>query len=201
MSTGRESEKPTYFATPATLRGWLMKHHQTRPKLWVGFHKKGSGKASITWPESVDEALCYGWIDGVRKRVDDTSYKIRFTPRTARSKWSAVNIKRARELTDLGRMRAPGRRTFAKVARGQGASYSYEDRKNARLNDSQEKRLRANTKAWTFFQTRPPSNRRAAVFWIVSAKKPETRERRLTALIRDSAQSRTIGPLTRAPRT
>ena len=104
--------KVTFFATPAALRAWLRKHHGQRLELWVGFHKKGSGKPSITWPESVDEALCFGWIDGVRKRLDDTSYVIRFTPRRSKSIWSAVNIKRVAELRALGLMRPKGAQAF-----------------------------------------------------------------------------------------
>ena len=166
-------------------------------ELWVGFYRKGSGQPSITWQESVDEALCYGWIDSVRKKIDETSYKIRFTPRTSRSRWSAVNIRRARVLTKLGRVRAPGRRAFEKTKGELSAGYSYEDRNNARLEGQQEKRFRANTKAWKFFEAQPAWYRRSAVFWVISAKRPETRERRLMTLIQESATARTVAPLTR----
>jgi uncharacterized protein YdeI (YjbR/CyaY-like superfamily) len=186
----------TFFPTQADFRKWLEKHHETTNELWVGFHKKGSGKPSITWPQAVDEALCFGWIDGIRKSIDDTSYMIRFTPRKKTSTWSAVNIKRAKELIDLGLMRPAGVRAFEKRSEEKSAIYSYE-RKNATLPGPYERRLRANKTAWSFFQSQAPSYQKAAIWWIISAKKDETKLRRLASLIEDSEKGKTIAPLTR----
>ena len=185
----------TFFATPEEFLAWLEEHHDVADELWVGFYKKASGKPSITWPESVDQALCFGWIDGKRVSVDAESYANRFTPRRARSRWSAVNVKRAEELIRLGLMRPAGLEAFER--RGDEAGYSYEQRDAADLGEAFERRLRANERAWAFFQAQPPWYRRTAIFWVVSAKKEETRERRLAQLIADSEEGRTIGPLTR----
>src|SRR5947209_7903 len=141
---------PTFFPTPSDFRAWLEKNHDKAQELWVGYYKVGSGKPSITWPESVDEALCFGWIDGLRKSVDGDSYMIRFTPRKPRSKWSAVNVARIQELTNLGRMRPEGLKAFE--YRTEEATYSYEKRDNARLDDADAERFRANQQAWDFFQ-------------------------------------------------
>jgi uncharacterized protein YdeI (YjbR/CyaY-like superfamily) len=191
---------PTFFATPAELRAWLEEHHGDTAELWVGFHKKGSGRPSITWPEAVDEALCFGWIDGVRKRVDESSYAIRFTPRKPRSTWSAVNIARVEELTSQGRMRPEGQRAFERRSEDNSAIYSYEQRHAARLEDAQEQRFRANQRAWEFFQAQPAWYRRTAIWWVVSAKQEATRQRRLATLIDHSEQGRTVPPLTRPAR-
>lgn len=188
--------KPTFFATPSAFRAWLEEHHATKRELLVGFYKKGSGRPSITWPESVDEALCFGWIDGVRRSVDDERYTIRFSPRTSRSTWSAVNIKRAKELIELGKMRPAGLAAFKARADERSAVYSYEQRRAAKLDDNFEARFRSNRKAWEHFQSRPPSYRRAAIHWVTSAKKPQTRDRRLAALIERSGQGKTVDQLT-----
>lgn len=188
--------KPRFFATPAKFRAWLEKHHATKRELLVGFYKKGSGNPSITWPESVDEALCFGWIDGVRRSVDDERYTIRFSPRTSRSTWSAVNIKRAKELIEEKRMRSAGLAAFEARADERSAIYSYEQQRSAKLDKELERRFRANRKAWDDFQSRPPSYRRAAVHWVMSAKKLETRDRRLATLIEESAKGKQIKPLT-----
>jgi uncharacterized protein YdeI (YjbR/CyaY-like superfamily) len=190
--------RPTSFATPVALRRWLSAHHSDTSELWVLFQRKESGKPSLTWPESVDEALSFGWIDGIRKRVDETSYLIRFTPRKPGSIWSAVNIRRAQALIRLGRMRRSGREAFA--ARTRSRVYSYEQRKDAALAAAEERRFRGDERAWTYFRNSPPSYRRTAIFWVVSAKKPETRRRRLDALIDDSSHQRRIGPLRRTTR-
>jgi uncharacterized protein YdeI (YjbR/CyaY-like superfamily) len=187
----------TFFAEPADFRAWLEKNHDRASELWVGFHKKGSGRPSITWPESVDEALCFGWIDGVRKSLGPDSYMIRFTPRKARSTWSAVNIKRAQELAAEGRMRPAGLKAFEARTDDRSAIYAYEQRHAAKLDPEQEREFRANAKAWEYFQSRPPSYRRTATWWVVSAKREETRRKRLRTLIEDSAQGRTIRQLTR----
>jgi uncharacterized protein YdeI (YjbR/CyaY-like superfamily) len=189
--------EPTFFATPDEFRAWLQEHHATESELLVGFHKKGSGRPSITWPESVDQALCFGWIDGVRRRVDDDSYSIRFTPRKARSTWSAINVKRVGELTELGLMHPAGLAAFERRTDDRTGIYSHERRKAAAFEPAMEQRFRADAGAWSWFQAQPPSYRRAATHWVISAKRPETRERRLQRLIEDSAAGRTVPPLTR----
>ena len=190
---------PTFFATPDAFRAWLEGHHETARELWVGFHKKGSGRPSITWPEAVDEALCVGWIDGVRKGIDEASYVIRFTPRKPRSTWSAVNIARVAELTALGRMRPAGLAAFEARSPEKSATYAYEQEAVA-LDAAAEAELRAHPEAWSFFQAQPPSYRKAAAWWVAGARKEETRRKRLAALIDDSARSRTVPPLTRRPK-
>jgi uncharacterized protein YdeI (YjbR/CyaY-like superfamily) len=187
---------PIFFATPSEFRAWLAEHHNKATELLVGFHKKGSGKPSITWPEAVDQALCFGWIDGVRRSYDETSYTIRFTPRKPRSTWSAVNIKRANELTTLGLMHPAGLRAFEARAEERSAIYAYE-RMNARFPEEYERQFRTNQVAWDFFQAQAPSYQKTATWWVISAKKEETRRKRLAALIADSEHHRTIQPLTR----
>lgn len=188
----------TFFKTPADFRKWLEKHHETEQELWVGFYKKDSGKPSITWPESVDEALCFGWIDGVRKSVDETRYKIRFTPRKRGSIWSAVNIKRAEALIEEGRMRPAGLQAFQNRKEDRARVYSYEQPGGPKLSEEYEEKLRVNPKAWEFFQAQTPSYRKTTCWWIMSAKKEETRLRRLDQLIADSARGRSISPMLQA---
>jgi len=188
--------KPVFFPTPASFRAWLSKHHGQRDDVWVGFYKRASGKPSITWPESVDEALCFGWIDGIRKSLGDQSYVIRFTPRKPRSTWSAVNIKRAKELVALGRISPAGLRAFAARSDDRSAIYSYEQRKRAKLDPADEKRFRAKAKPWGFFEAQPPGYRQITLYWITSGKKPETRQRRLATLIDYSTQQKRIPRLT-----
>jgi uncharacterized protein YdeI (YjbR/CyaY-like superfamily) len=199
-ATVATSMKPTFFTAPAELREWLAQHHDKRDELWVGFHKKSSGRPSITWPEAVDQALCFGWIDGVRKSVDEDRYTIRFTPRKARSTWSAVNIKRAEELTRQGLMHPAGVEAFKRRTQDRSGIYSYEQRRAAKLGKDFEQRFRANEKAWEFFQAQPPSYRTTAIWWVVSAKKEETRRKRLLTLIQDSQEGHRIPPLTGPPR-
>jgi uncharacterized protein YdeI (YjbR/CyaY-like superfamily) len=189
--------KPTFFAAPDGLRAWLAANHDKRTELWVGFHKRGTGRPSITWPESVDAALCFGWIDGVRKGIDDERYMIRFTPRQPRSIWSKVNIARVGELTKRGLMHAAGLAAFAARDPKRSGVYSFERTDTHTLAPAYEKRLRANAKAWAFFGGQAPWYRRAANHWVMSAKKEETREKRLATLIDDCAHGRTIKPLTR----
>jgi uncharacterized protein YdeI (YjbR/CyaY-like superfamily) len=174
--------KPRFFKTPADFRAWLLKHHDTAPELLVGFYKKGSGKPSMTWPESVDEALCVGWIDGIRRRIDDDSYSIRFTPRRSGSIWSAVNTKRVAVLTRERRMRPAGLAAFEARDAKKTAIYSYE-RETAVWPPAFERQFRANAKAWTHFNAAPPSYRRLATYWVTSAKQEATRQRRLATLI------------------
>ena len=189
--------KPLFFATPNEFRAWLELHHAAKTELLVGFYKKGSGKPSITWPQSVDEALCFGWIDGVRRSLGDDAYTIRFTPRKATSIWSAINVDKVSELEKLGKMRDAGRRAFAGRSAAKTGVYSFERKETAKLTGPQERMLRSNRKAAAFFDAQPPWYRRTATHWVISAKRDETRARRLAQLIADSAAGRTIGPLTR----
>jgi uncharacterized protein YdeI (YjbR/CyaY-like superfamily) len=191
--------KPRFFPSPSDWHAWLEEHHEEYDELWVGFHKKDSGKPSITWPEAVDGALCFGWIDGVRKSLNETSYVIRFTPRRPRSVWSAVNIKRVAALTRMGRMRPPGVQAFEKRTGNRSEIYAYEQRKGAKLGGVYEKTFRANKSAWEFFRAQPPWYQRTASWGVISAKKEETRLKRLAQLIKDSEQGKTIRELRRAP--
>jgi uncharacterized protein YdeI (YjbR/CyaY-like superfamily) len=190
--------KPRFFPTLADWRAWLEQNHATEQELWVGFHKRDSGRPSITWPESVDGALCFGWIDGVRKSIDATSYKIRFTPRKPRSIWSAININRVAELKRMGAMHAAGLSAFEKRQDERSAIYAYEQRKTAKLPPQYEKQFRANKAAWKFFTSQPPWYQRTATYRVVSAKKEETRVKRLATLIKDSANQRSIAELRRS---
>ncbi len=183
--------KVKFFKTPSDFRKWLAAHHASETELWVGFYKKDSGKSSITWPQSVDEALCFGWIDGIRKNIDEVSYKIRFTPRKQRSTWSAVNIKRVPELTEQGLMKEAGLKAFAARQENRSGIYSYEQR-SPELPAQYAKKLKKNAAAWKFFQAQPPSYRKAVNWWVVSAKQEETRLKRLDKLIDDSAAGRRI---------
>ncbi len=191
--------KPVFFATPEEFRAWLDAHHGSATELLMGLYKKGSGRPSITWPEAVDEALCFGWIDGVRQRIDDASYMNRFTPRKPNSNWSAVNVRRAEELNQQRRMRAAGLKAFRERREDKTATYSYEQRHQAKLDPVQERKFRSKKRAWEWFQTQPEGYRTTAVYWVMSAKRPETRERRLDTLIEDSAKGRRVQPL--RPRT
>ena len=149
--------EPTFFTTPDDFRAWLEEYHDQSQELWVGYYKKATGKPSITWPESVDEALCFGWIDGLRKRVDEEIYIIRFTPRRETSKWSAVNISRVEELTEQGRMHPAGLKAFENRTAEKSGTYAYEQqRENAQLDEAQEQQFRANPQAWAFFQAQAP---------------------------------------------
>ena len=188
--------KPTFFATPADFRKWFEKNHDTTAELLVGFYKKNSGKPSISWPESVDEALCFGWIDGVRRSIDAESYSIRFTPRRARSIWSNVNTKRVAELTKQGRMHASGLAAFKARDPKRSGIYAFEQRqKDQELDPALEAKIRKNKKAWAFFQAQPPGYRRLMSVYVMSAKKEETRLRRLARLIDDSAAGQRVGIL------
>jgi len=183
--------KIKYFKSANDFRRWLEKNHATTQELWVGYYKKSSQQPSLTWPESVDEALCFGWIDGIRKSVDDLRYTSRLTPRRRGSIWSAVNIKRARELTEKGLMRPPGMAAFNARKENKSGIYSYEQR-SANLARPYEKRLRQNKAAWDFFYAQPPSYRKAIAWWIVSAKQEATRLKRLEKLIEESANRKRL---------
>lgn len=170
------------FKTPAELRRWLAKHHATEQELILVYYKVGCGTASVTWPESVDEALCYGWIDGIRRNVDAVRYSIRFTPRRKDSKWSAINLKRIEALREAGRMQPPGLAVYDARKDKTSTGYTYVRRDGA-LTEEQLAKLRKNRKAWAFFEARAPSYKRLMAYWITSAKQEETRERRLAKLI------------------
>ncbi len=186
------ASKPIFFATPEKFRAWLVKNHANKSELWVGFHRKSSGLPSITWPESVDEALCVGWIDGIRKSVDDASYKIRFTPRKKTSNWSAINIGRVAELTKEKRMQPAGLRAFEARQEVKSGVYAYEQRKLAALDAASEMEFRQHPKAWNFFQAQSPSYRKVLAWWVISAKRVETRRSRLLKLIDESEQGRRL---------
>lgn len=192
---GSDAANPRFFATPAQWRAWLAANHARAEALWVGFRRVGTGQASITWPESVDEALCFGWIDGLRKSLDATSYVIRFTPRKSSSNWSAINVKRMAELEREGRVRAAGRKAFEARKGERTAIYSYEQRP-AELPAELEAPFRRDRPAWTWWCAAAPSYRRAATWWILSAKQDATRDRRLALLIECSAGGERI-PLLR----
>lgn len=191
VSAGMDGATPTYFATQADFRRWLEANHANAAELLVGFHKKGSGLASIDWPQSRDEALCFGWIDGVRKSLGDSAYTIRFTPRRKGSIWSRINIERFKALEAEGLMTEAGRRAY-EAGKERTDHYAYENEER-RLAPEEERAFRANAKAWADFEKRPPGYRKVALFWVTSAKRPETRAKRLATLIEDSAAGRKIG--------
>jgi uncharacterized protein YdeI (YjbR/CyaY-like superfamily) len=186
-----------FFRSPAELRKWFEKNHTDATELWVGYYKKGSGKPSVTWPESVDEALCVGWIDGIRKSIDEVSYTIRFTPRKPRSIWSAINIRRAEELIKLGLMLPKGLDAYQAREENKSGIYSYEQR-SADLPEQYAKRLRGNKDAWEFYQSQSAAYRKKVNWWVISPKKEETRLKRLDKLIETLASERTIPQLTRS---
>jgi uncharacterized protein YdeI (YjbR/CyaY-like superfamily) len=173
--TGDDGIAPAFYATPDAWRAWLEAHHGDAREHWVGFHKRDSGRESITWPEAVDQALCFGWIDGIRRRIDDASYMIRFTPRKRTSRWSIAAFE-------------------ARTVEGR---YSYEQRDAAAFDPERERRLRADAAAWEYFSRQAPWYRRTATHWVMSAKREETRDRRLARLIADCAAGRPTGPLAR----
>ena len=188
---------PQFFADPEALRAWFLAHADEGGELLLGYWKTGTGRPSVTWPESVDEALCVGWIDGVRRRLDDESYVIRFTPRRPGSTWSAVNVARVAELTAQGRMQPAGLAAFEQRRADRSGTYAYEQREVAALTTEQEAVFRATLNAWEFFSSQPPSYRHTATWWVVSAKRAETRERRLAQLVDDSAHGRRLAQLSR----
>ena len=182
-----------FFETPEAWRAWLEEHHGTETEVEVGFRRRGSGMPSMTWSESVDEALCFGWIDGVRRGIDETSYRIRFTPRKKRSTWSKVNIEKIAALTAQGRMRPAGLAAFEARTEDNSGIYSHE--RPQALPPEYEARLREHAAAWEDWSSRSPSYRRQAAHWVASAKREETRERRLAQLIESCAAGRKVPPL------
>ena len=187
--------KALYFHSPAEFRDWLSKHHATEKELLVGFHKVGTGKPSMTWSESVDQALCFGWIDGVRRSVDENRYTIRFSTRQPKSNWSKINIAKVEALRKAGLMTPAGERAYAARKEARTGIYSFEQERPQELSRPYQKRFKANARAWTYFQSQAPWYRRTIAFWVMSAKKEETREKRLTILIADSARGRRVGML------
>ena len=185
-------DSPVFFAKPVTFRAWLEKHHQTKREQWVGFHRKASGRVSITWPEAVDEALCFGWIDGLRKGIDAESYKIRFTPRRPTSNWSAINIRRMKELMRERRIRPAGMKAFQKRVAERSGIYSYENRKSATLRAAARKQFHADVVAWKFFQQQPASYQQTTIWWVTNAKRPQTQQDRLRKLIAFSKTGRRL---------
>ncbi len=187
--------KPQFFAHHEEFRAWLEANHATESEVFVGFYKQHTGRRSPTWEETVREALCFGWIDGLTRRIDDDAYCIRFTPRKPRSNWSAVNVRHVQELLREGRMHPAGIAAFEARTPPRPGVYTYENRHEAKLSRAQQQRFRANERAWKFFEAQPPGYRQNAIFWVVSAKREETRERRLATLIEDSTHGRRIAPL------
>lgn len=187
----------TFFKTQTDFRKWLEKNGTSAVEIWVGFYKKDSGKATVTYKEAVDEALCFGWIDGIRKSIDEISYTNRFTPRKKKSTWSAVNIKRVGELKKLKRMKPPGLKVFEERDGKRANLYSFEQRKDPALPAGFIKQFKANKKAWNYFSSQAPWFQRTSIWWVISAKQDETKVKRLGILINDSEHERTISLLTR----
>ena len=183
---------PIFFKTASEFNAWLEKHGGTEPEVIVGYYKRDSGRPSMTWPESVDEALCFGWIDGVRKNVDEHSYQIRFTPRKPSSTWSAINIEKVRVLQSQGRMREPGLKAFSNRLEAKSKIYSYEQADTATLESTEEALFRQNKKAWKFFEAQPLGYRHLVIWRIISAKRPGTRQARLAKLIEASENGKRL---------
>ena len=190
-----EPNDVTHFDSPAAFRNWLKQQHRDRDELWVGYWKKSTGHPSITWEESVDEALCFGWIDGIRKRVDEEAYTIRFTPRRSKSRWSRRNIDRFDALEAAGRVGSAGAVAYAERAEENSGQYSFEQEAPTTLTDDYLMRLRSDQNAWADWRSRPPGYRKQVAHWVMSAKRESTRERRLAALIVDCAAGRKVKPL------
>jgi uncharacterized protein YdeI (YjbR/CyaY-like superfamily) len=188
-----------YFETSADFRAWLEANHETATELWVGFHKKATGRPSITWPEAVDQALCFGWIDGIRKSVDEHSYTNRFTPRKPTSAWSKVNVDKVAKLAEAGLMMPAGRRAFEARDEARSGIYSFEQRPQE-LPPEYAARFQQNASAWAFYQAQPPGYQRLTTHWVTSAKREETRLKRLATLIEDSEHGRRIAQLARPPK-
>jgi uncharacterized protein YdeI (YjbR/CyaY-like superfamily) len=183
--------EPLFFISIDGWRAWLAAHHASEKEVLLGLHKRASGRPSITWAQAVEEALCFGWIDGVRRPIDPESYSIRFTPRRPRSIWSAVNIDKAERLIAAGRMEPAGLRAFQARSEDRSRIYAFEQGE-VELPAQALERLRADARAWSFWESRPPGYKRIASWWVISAKREQTRERRLATLIEDCAAGRLI---------
>ena len=186
-------EKLRFFRSPSGFRRWLEKNHDKSQELWIGFYRKDSGKGGMTYHEALDEALCFGWIDGIRKKIDEYSFTNRFTPRKRNSIWSNVNVAHIERLKREGRMMPPGIAAFNAKDETRAGVYSFE-RERAELEPQMKKRFRENAKAWKYFEAQPPYYRRIAAWWIISAKRDETREKRLAELIRVSSKEMRLAP-------
>jgi uncharacterized protein YdeI (YjbR/CyaY-like superfamily) len=184
--------KVKFFRSSSEFRRWLEKHHANTSELWLGFYRTSSGKGGITYREALDQALCFGWIDGIRKGLDDVSYTTRFTPRRRKSNWSLVNIDRVRYLRKRGLMKPAGLKAFEERDEAKARKYSYEQR-FPKLDRASETKFKANSRAWKFFQSQPESYKRTATWWVMSAKKQETRSKRLATLIDDSHKGLRLG--------
>jgi uncharacterized protein YdeI (YjbR/CyaY-like superfamily) len=182
---------PRYFTTPAELRRWLAAHHATERELLAGFYKKASGRIGISYKEAVDEALCFGWIDGVKQRVDEIRYTHRFTPRKSGSTWSVINTRRVGELIALKRVAAPGLEAFQRRDPKKTGIYSFENRPST-FDAALARAFKADAGAWRFFRAQPPGYQKLLTFWVMSAKQQETRQRRLAALVKSSAEGKRI---------
>ncbi len=194
MSPSPQPHDVRYFASPEALRDWFDANHETADELWLGYYRKSTGRPSVDWSQAVDEALCVGWIDGVRRSLDETSFVQRFTPRRKGSTWSAVNVAKVKALADEGRMRRAGITAFEARSAANTAIYSYEQAAT-RFTPDEEVRFRAEPSAWADWEARPPSYRRAVTHWVTSAKQAATRARRLDTLIDDSVAGRKVGPM------
>ncbi|MFA6956332.1 MAG: YdeI/OmpD-associated family protein [Thermoanaerobaculia bacterium] len=186
------ADSPRFFENAAAFRAWLERNASREAELVVGFHKVGSGRPSMTWPESVDEALCFGWIDGVRKRIDEHSYLIRFTPRRKGSIWSAINVAKVEKLAAAGRMRPGGLAAFALRTEQKTRVYSYEQEGVLPFSDDELRSLKRSKRAWSYFEQLPPGYRRTILHWVVSAKRPETRARRFATLVESCEQGKRL---------
>jgi uncharacterized protein YdeI (YjbR/CyaY-like superfamily) len=191
---------PVFFETAARFRRWLEKNHASAPALLLGFHRKRPGRTTLTYPEALDEALCFGWIDGVRRSLGDGRWTVRFSPRRPKSIWSLVNIRRVERLKKEGRIAAPGLKAFDGRDRAQSGLYSFEQRKAVTFDTDATRVFKSDAAAWAFWTAQPPGYRRTATFWVMSAKRPETQKRRLKQLVGDSAAGRRIALLARPVR-
>jgi len=187
-----DANQPTYFPTPARLRAWFKRHHDQRDVLWIGFHRQGSGRPSITYPEALDEALCWGWIDGLKNTLNETSYVQRFTPRRPRSIWSKVNLAHVARLEQAGRMQPSGRAALARREEKRTGVYAFEQDKPKAFTPARQRRFQADATAWRHFNALPAYYRKVATFWVESAKREETRERRFAQLLQCSATGRRL---------
>jgi uncharacterized protein YdeI (YjbR/CyaY-like superfamily) len=186
--------RPKFFANQSGFRKWLEINHKIEKELWVGYYKKDSGKANYTWSQTVDEALCFGWIDGIRKSIDEVSYMIRFTPRKPKSNWSKININKVKKLTSLGLMLPAGIKAYSKRNDKNSKIYSFEQKK-VKLKKQYELKFKSNKKGWDFFQSLTTSTITLSVGWVMSAKKEDTSLKRLDTLIKSSEEGKVIPPL------
>jgi Uncharacterized protein conserved in bacteria len=191
--------KPVFFASSSEFRRWLETNHASAPELWVGFWKAHTAKGGLTYEQAVEESLCFGWIDGLVRRHDESAYMQRFTPRRPKSIWSAINVKKVEALRKAGRMAPAGLEAFAARDPKRSSVYSFENREVI-LDSAYEKRFRARKKAWAFFEKQPPGYRRLAAHWVMSAKREETRERRLAQLVADSALGTRVASIAGKPK-